>query len=338
MKVFQVGGCVRDRLMGRVPSDYDYVVVGGTHEQMIAIGFEQVGSSFPVYLHPVTRSEFALARQERKTAPGHGGFDVDFNPGVSLEEDLKRRDFTMNAIAYDDDMQAYIDPFLGATDIANKTIRHTSEAFSEDPLRVLRAFRFAVKYGFTIHPTTADLIKTVIPCLDELHVSRIISEFIKLDPNLIRPFVQYCIKYELHKRTRLFEGLTLREFDGTRFFFDSEDEDVVGYKLAILGMFWDVPDDYKIYKTLSISSQFHTALSTMTRLVSSEYDVYEFIKRFRLDKPSHTIRMQSLNDRDAAFIQTCIAAYTAVPIPTSGNIGEQLKESRIAAIRTAMRG
>ncbi len=161
MQIYKVGGCVRDRLLGRPVKDKDWVVVGSTVEEMLAQGFRPVGKDFPVFLHPKTHEEYALARTERKTAPGYHGFEIHASPEVTLEEDLARRDLTINAMAEDDDGNV-IDPFAGQTDLHNKTLRHVSKAFVEDPVRVLRMARFAARFGFQVADETKQLIHQMI--------------------------------------------------------------------------------------------------------------------------------------------------------------------------------
>ena len=141
MKIYLVGGAVRDQLLGKEPKEKDWVVVGSSPDEMIAKGFKQVGKDFPVFIHPKSGEEYALARTERKSGHGYTGFSFDTNSNVSLEEDLERRDLTINAIAQDD-FGNLIDPFGGQKDILEKKLRHVSDAFSEDPLRVLRIARF----------------------------------------------------------------------------------------------------------------------------------------------------------------------------------------------------
>ena len=161
MKIYLVGGAVRDTLLGFEPKERDWVVVGATPEQLKSQGYKQVGKDFPVFLHPKTREEYALARTERKTAPGYHGFAIHAEPGVTLEEDLLRRDLTVNAIAQTTDGQL-IDPFNGLQDLANKLLRHVSPAFSEDPIRILRVARFAARFahlGFNIAPETMQLMQ-----------------------------------------------------------------------------------------------------------------------------------------------------------------------------------
>jgi tRNA nucleotidyltransferase (CCA-adding enzyme) len=142
MKIYLVGGAVRDELMGETPEDLDYVVVGSSPEEMLSLGYKQVGSSFPVFLHPETGDEYALARTEKSTGEKYGDFDCYFGKDVTLKDDLYRRDLTINAIAKDLDTGEYVDPFNGIEDINNKVLRKVSDAFEEDPVRILRAFRF----------------------------------------------------------------------------------------------------------------------------------------------------------------------------------------------------
>lgn len=154
MKTYLVGGAVRDRLLGLEVKDRDYMVVGASIDDMLAAGFRQVGRDFPVFLHPKTQEEYALARTERKSGTGYGGFVCHASPEVTLEQDLKRRDLTINAIAMDDEGKLH-DPWGGQKDIEARSLRHVSEAFVEDPLRVLRVARFAARFspqGFTVAP------------------------------------------------------------------------------------------------------------------------------------------------------------------------------------------
>jgi tRNA nucleotidyltransferase (CCA-adding enzyme) len=156
MKVYLVGGAVRDELLGRPVAERDWVVVGSTPDEMLKAGFRQVGRDFPVFLHPDTHEEHALARTERKTGPGYRGFELRYSPDVTLEEDLRRRDLTINAMARDRDGNL-IDPHDGRRDLESKTLRHVSEAFNEDPVRILRVARFLARYqplGFTVAPET----------------------------------------------------------------------------------------------------------------------------------------------------------------------------------------
>lgn len=160
MKIYQVGGSVRDELQGRAVTDRDWVVVGATPEALLALGYRPVGRDFPVFLHPVTRDEYALARTERKAGRGYRGFEFRASPEVTLEEDLQRRDLTINAMARGED-GALIDPFGGAADLAAGVLRHVSPAFAEDPLRVLRVARFAARFGFIVAPETEAMMRSL---------------------------------------------------------------------------------------------------------------------------------------------------------------------------------
>jgi tRNA nucleotidyltransferase (CCA-adding enzyme) len=161
MKVYAVGGSVRDELLGRPVTDRDWVVVGATPAEMVARGFRPVGTDFPVFLHPETHEEYALARTERKTAPGYRGFAFHASPEVTLEDDLRRRDLTINAIARTED-GTLVDPHGGAEDLRRGILRHVSEAFAEDPVRILRVARFAARFGFEVAPETLALMRRMV--------------------------------------------------------------------------------------------------------------------------------------------------------------------------------
>ena len=162
MKCYVVGGAVRDELLGRPVNDHDWVVVGATPQEMADQGFVPVGKDFPVFLHPVTKEEYALARTERKTAPGYHGFAFHADPGVTLEDDLARRDLTINAMARETD-GTLVDPYGGRRDLADKVLRHVSPAFAEDPVRILRLARFAARFGdFSVAPETQALMRQMV--------------------------------------------------------------------------------------------------------------------------------------------------------------------------------
>ncbi len=180
MEKYLVGGAVRDELLGRPVADRDWVVVGSTQEELLSLGYQQIGNDFPCFLHPETKDEYALARTERKSGKGHTGFVCDFGPEVTLEDDLSRRDLTINAIAKKED-GSYVDPYGGRDDLGNKLLRHVSEAFVEDPLRVLRVARFAARYGelgFSVHDDTLALMKQLVDEgeLEELTPERVWKE------------------------------------------------------------------------------------------------------------------------------------------------------------------
>jgi len=164
MDIYLVGGAVRDRLLGRPHVERDFVVVGATPDELLARGYRPVGKDFPVFLHPDTGEQYALARTERKTGPGYYGFATRFSPDVTLEQDLARRDLTINAMAQDSS-GGIIDPFGGRRDLEARVLRHVSPAFVEDPLRVLRVARFAARFaalGFTVAPETLELMRAIV--------------------------------------------------------------------------------------------------------------------------------------------------------------------------------
>jgi tRNA nucleotidyltransferase (CCA-adding enzyme) len=180
MQVYLVGGAVRDRLLGLPVGERDWVVVGARPEELERQGYLQVGKEFPVFLHPESREEYALARTERKVGPGYKGFVTQFSPDVTLEDDLKRRDLTINAIAEDAD-GSLVDPFGGQRDLEARVLRHVSDAFVEDPVRVLRLARFAARFanlGFTVAPETRDLMKRIVAAgeMDALVPERVWKE------------------------------------------------------------------------------------------------------------------------------------------------------------------
>jgi tRNA nucleotidyltransferase (CCA-adding enzyme) len=181
MKIFCVGGAVRDELLGLPIQDRDYVVVGATSEAMTQAGYQAVGKDFPVFLHPITHEEYALARTERKTAKGYKGFQVHASPDVTLEQDLARRDLTINAIAKSP-VGDLIDPYHGQQDIQDKVLRHVSDAFVEDPVRILRLARFAARFtAFTVAEETMQLMRNMVEAgeVDALVPERVWQELAK---------------------------------------------------------------------------------------------------------------------------------------------------------------
>jgi tRNA nucleotidyltransferase (CCA-adding enzyme) len=180
MVIYKVGGSVRDKLLGLKVEDHDWVVVGSTPEEMTALGYRPVGKDFPVFLHPETQEEYALARTERKSGRGYKGFTFNTSPNVSLEDDLLRRDLTINAIAQDDKGNL-VDPHHGREDLEQGILRHVSPAYREDPLRVLRTARFAARFNFQVAPQTLELMKDITASgeLESLVPERIWTELEK---------------------------------------------------------------------------------------------------------------------------------------------------------------
>jgi len=180
VKTYVVGGAVRDELLGLPVKDRDHVVVGGTPEEMERLGFKAVGKDFPVFLHPNTHEEYALARTERKSGRGYKGFTVHASPEVTLEDDLRRRDLTINAMATDEQGRL-IDPFGGKRDLEKGLLRHVSDAFAEDPVRILRVARFAARFGFEVARETMELMRRMVKSgeTDYLVPERVWQEFSK---------------------------------------------------------------------------------------------------------------------------------------------------------------
>lgn len=173
MKIYAVGGAIRDELLGLPVKDRDWVVVGATPGDMVRHGYRPIGRDFPVFLHPESHEEYALARTERKTAPGYGGFVFHTDPGVTLEEDLRRRDLTINAMARGSD-DALVDPYNGRADLEARVLRHVSPAFAEDPVRILRVARFAARFSdFSVAPETLTLMRQMV---DNGEVDALVSE------------------------------------------------------------------------------------------------------------------------------------------------------------------
>ncbi|AEE26974.1 CCA tRNA nucleotidyltransferase [Francisella hispaniensis] len=208
MKFYLVGGAVRDMLLGITPKDKDWVVVGATEDEMLANGFIKIPANFPVFIHPQTKQEYALARSEKKTANGYHGFEVNFSKNISLEEDLKRRDLTINSIAIDQNNKV-IDPFNGQADLQNRILRHTSIAFIEDPLRVVRLARFKAQlsnFNFSIAQETHTLVKELVKSgeLNHLTRERLHIEFIKA---LINPNIFFITLDELEALKPIFPNI-----------------------------------------------------------------------------------------------------------------------------------
>lgn len=224
MKIYLVGGAVRDKLLDVESKDNDYVVCGSTPEEMIALGYKQVGADFPVFLHPVTGDEYALARREKKVGKGYHGFSCDFSPTVAIEEDLYRRDLSINAMAIDLDTDELIDPYGGQDDLRNEVIRHVNpDAFADDPVRVLRAARFSARYLFYISLETLELMKTCVKEeFDNLTPERVWKEIEKgLSEDGFREMLYYldivgakdklnCFNYDVAIRGKLLVANTCK--------------------------------------------------------------------------------------------------------------------------------
>lgn len=215
MNVYLVGGAVRDALLNEPVHEQDWVVVGSTPEALLKLGYQQVGRDFPVFLHPETKAEYALARTERKAGVGYLGFVCDANPNVTLEEDLLRRDLTINAMARDE-AGNLIDPYHGARDLKHKILRHVSPAFTEDPVRVLRLARFAARFkhlGFSVADETYDLMRQMVKNGELAHLvpERIWQEWQK-SLNTQDPAVFLEVLHDVGALELLLRGLTSAQY------------------------------------------------------------------------------------------------------------------------------
>lgn len=213
MKIFLVGGAVRDELLGQPIKERDWVVVGATEKHMLDLGYRQVGKEFPVFLHPRTREEYALARMERKVAKGYKGFHFDTSTKVTLAEDLERRDLTINAMAKSPEGEL-IDPYHGKADLDKRILRHVSDAFAEDPVRILRVGRFLARYhhlGFTVAPETLSLMRAMTDAgeVDALVPERVWKELERAlgEPT---PAAFFEVLHQAHALHRLLPGLTIQ--------------------------------------------------------------------------------------------------------------------------------
>jgi tRNA nucleotidyltransferase (CCA-adding enzyme) len=209
VRCYLVGGAVRDQMMGIQCKDKDYMLTGATPEMLTDLGFQQVGRDFPVFLHPDSKQEYALARTEKKSGHGYTGFVTDFHPNVTVEEDLARRDLTINAMAKDETSGQLIDPFHGQQDLQQRILRHVSEAFSEDPLRVLRVARFAARFpGFSIATETLELMKSIVAS-GELQTLTRERVWIELEKNFLenRPSRFFAVLDEIAALDLLFPEL-----------------------------------------------------------------------------------------------------------------------------------
>lgn len=252
MKIYKVGGYVRDKLMGLEPKDCDYVVVDSNEEEMSKLGYSLVGKDFPVFHHPETGDEYALARTERKTGFGYGGFEVD-TKGVTLEEDLFRRDLTINAMALDDD-DNLIDPYHGKEDIKNQILRHVSEHFKEDPVRILRIARFSARYNFSIAQETINMMSEMIENgeFDYLTEERVWKEFEKtLSERYIENFFLNLEKIGALKKLPGFNMIEEKNF-----FSSVREENQKIFDLNLVHTFSQIPNkDLKKWKIPSVLIQ-----------------------------------------------------------------------------------
>jgi len=355
VKTYLVGGAVRNELLGLPVIERDYVVVGSTEKDMLDAGFTRVGRDFPVFLHPITKEEYALARTERKTGPGHQGFVCDATPSVTLEEDLLRRDLTINAIAKDTD-GSLTDPFGGLQDLEKKVLRHVSDAFTEDPLRVLRVARFKATLnhlGFRVDSGTNQLLEYMVNenLLDELAPERIFAELVKaLKTDSPGVFFEYLVSINAHNV--LWPEITMDAIARLRTLKTTSHE----IRFVSLAAY---TDDQKVkalcsrlkcsrnLTDLSLMLARHLSVwRTLPEMSPTEiYDLLELLDAFRrserftpFNQIAELVTMDKLAKRWQAFINVA-SDVTSKSIPAEivgPAIGQAIRSARIAAITQSL--
>lgn len=358
MKIYLVGGAVRDELMGIEPKDRDYVVTGSAPEELLALGYEQVGASFPVFLHPVTREEYALARTERKNGVGYHGFDVCFTPDTTIEDDLARRDLTINAMAKDMETGEIIDPYGGRVDLQAKMLRHTSNAFGDDPLRVIRLARFAARYEeFEVDPSTVLLCQKIAASgeLNALPPERHLAELDKVLRDRSRPsrfflvlgdtdVLQHCAFYD----AMALEGPLFAAFGGLQNLAPDDRLDTFASLLPQLVQLYP-----HLFSTTvrSVAAVMKELSGTHARATSD--DIAALLERLRAWSRDHPtfpqfMRTWAANERvfgpgyallaDLHLAQRAAEHVTASMFPDMEGkaLGEAIRQARREAIRVAL--
>jgi tRNA nucleotidyltransferase (CCA-adding enzyme) len=357
VSVYKVGGAVRDQLLGIPVTDVDYVVVGATPEIMINAGYKPVGKDFPVFLHPDTHQEYALARTEKKTAKGYGGFHCYAESSVSLQQDLKRRDLTINAIAQSLTGDI-IDPYGGCDDLSNKQLRHVSDAFVEDPVRVLRVARFAAKlnnYGFSIAKSTQQLMQTMADNgeIDAMQPERIWQECYKA-LNTAKPSVFFTTLQQCGALQKLFPEF-ITQFKQQIEFLDNitiktKDSDI---RWIALMLFINHDDLIKLHQRLRIPK----TLTEQSSIIQHIYhlhqqqlspklllSIFDFADAFRRSLRWQTIleilTLLNLEQIDTDLLRATYEAADNVNPKivieqgfSGEQIGEQLRLHRLAAVQ-----
>jgi tRNA nucleotidyltransferase/poly(A) polymerase len=350
MKIFTVGGFVRDTILNQEPNDRDYVIVGATAddvENLVGRGFKQVGADFPVFLCPITGDEHALARTERKIGVGYRGFETFTSPDLTIEDDLTRRDFTMNAMALDEHGNL-VDPFNGQRDLKAGVIRHVSPAFAEDPLRVLRACRFVARFGFKIHSSTKLLMKQLVKSgeLDNLARERV---WVELEKILNSKFSMAGVKALLDcgAGQRLFGdwfGAFANEYDASQFNSVSPIS-----KFVFLNRFVDIDlDMIKRLQDWKVPNDFIAALIMFSRNADTVSQWNHFASDFRAEMELQLLgdlgllgNKTTFDNLDGAFkllildwdkikekIQVSVAKVKSVDCAT---IAENIKDGKLVA-------
>ena len=356
MKTYLVGGAVRDKLLGYPHHEHDWVVVGATPEEMLRKGFKPVGKDFPVFLHPQTNEEYALARTERKTGHGYHGFNFYCDPDVTLEQDLERRDLTINAIAQNE-AGGLIDPYGGQRDLDQKILRHVSPAFAEDPLRILRVARFAARYhhlGFRIADETLQLMREIVDAGEAEHlVSERIWKETERALGETNPEVYFFTLQQCGAAQRLFpdinsEALALAELEQCAKNFD---ELLIRFavlcnklqldQLTTVCMRICVPNDFRELAQLVIVQLPNIKKATSAEdafAIIEQSDALRRPQRFELLlKTALSLQMNEALVRRFSEAYKQAAAISAQPIIARGfkgkELGEQMRLERLAAIQ-----
>lgn len=363
MKIYLVGGAVRDKLLGLPVKEKDWVVVGASEDDMQKLGYQRVGKEFPVFLHPKTRDEYALARMERKTGPGYKGFQFDTSPRVTLEEDLIRRDLTINAMAEDENC-SLIDPYHGKRDLDKKILRHVSAAFKEDPVRILRVGRFLARFaslGFTVADETIDLMKQMVRNgeVNALVAERVWKELERAlgEPN---PEMFFIVLEKCHALPVLFPGLKPqgRGMDAlvtacaispdpnvrmAALLHDYGDENTT---LSDFCNRYRIPNDYKQLAKL-VSAHFDSAARAKTLTAEQLLDLFSRLDTFRREERCENFLLacqaialaRSKDDFDLEWLHGCIDAAKEVSVQKlikegleGTKLAARIREERIKAI------
>ena len=349
MKVYLVGGCVRDRLLGMESTEKDWVVVGATPDEMLSLGYRPVGKDFPVFLHPTTHEEYALARTERKTGKGYTQFVFHASPDVTLEEDLKRRDLTVNAIAMSEDGNL-IDPFNGQADLKNKVLRHVSDAFVEDPVRILRVGRFLAKFahlGFHVAPQTFQLMGKMVENgeVDALVPDRVWQE---MDRALGEQHAEkfFDVLEECEALVKLFPDINVPEtfkpvkssIKFASLFLDGSQDTIRRFCQK-----YPVPVNYRDLALMA--NQYQTKFTGDKLSPESSVQLLERLDAYRRPERFEDVLVVLDDFPQAAFLKTVLEATKDVDIYSlqvegfeGKDIGEAIHKARVDKIRQLNRG
>lgn len=332
MKIYIAGGYCRDFLLGLEPKDKDYVVIGSTPEEMLSLGYKQVGKDFPVFLHPETGEEYSLARVDRKIGKGYYGFTTDYNPNITLKDDAFRRDLSINQIFMDPETNEIIDYFNGQEDLKNGILRHVSEAFAEDPIRTLRVCRFAARYDFKIHPDTLELMKKIVHELDyvpqeriwlefekglkEKHFSRMYEELFNCNAFTTKALSKYST-YINNYHTNLNLLKTLELFGETNNVYIN-----IKYKIAILCYYFKNDEDYDYCRIPNDISKLSKILNKY-RMKIFLYDELEYE-----DKLDLLLELNAFRNKELILDSFKIAMLVGFRFQYSDNENKDIKVER----------